>query len=111
MKWNFNPTVNISALAACIALSLTPSCQRSTDDVWNDTKSAGRHVGRGFDSIGGKGGESRQVRSPEEFAAANSNNAFETNSRPDDFIPFEDEMQGGKLAMSGPERLPQPRET
>lgn len=43
------------------------SCNRSSSDVWEDTKSAGRHVGRGVKALGGKHGNSRQIRSRGDF--------------------------------------------
>lgn len=42
-------------------------CCRNADDVWDDTKTAGRHVRRGFCSLGGKHGDSRQVCCREDF--------------------------------------------
>jgi len=57
--------LNIFALAAlCVAFS---GCCRNSDDVWDDTKTASRHMERGFRSLGGKHGHSRQVQSPDEF--------------------------------------------
>lgn len=52
-------------LPLCLLGCLGIGCQRSTDDVWNDTKTAGRHVGRGVDTLGGKQGSSRQVNGVE----------------------------------------------
>lgn len=57
----------LSALLG-VVLSL-PSCSnRSNDDVWEDTKSAGRHIQRGFKTLGGKQGNSRQINSKDQFA-------------------------------------------
>ena len=56
-------------LAALAGTLLTfQSCRRSSNDVWEDTKSAGRHVKRGFGAMGGKHGNSRQVGSRGDFA-------------------------------------------
>lgn len=49
------------------ALCALQSCARTGNDVWEDTKSAGRHMGRGVRAIGGKHGDSRQVRSRGDF--------------------------------------------
>lgn len=43
------------------------SCRRSSNDVWEDTKSAGRHVKRGVRALGGKHGDSRQIRCRNDF--------------------------------------------
>lgn len=55
----------IALLGSVLALQ---SCRRSSNDVWEDTKSAGRHVKRGVGALGGKHGDSRQVRSRNDFA-------------------------------------------
>lgn len=61
--------VGTSLFAGFLILSsyCMQSCTRSTDDVWDDTKSASRHVGRGFSALGGKHGESRAVHCKEDF--------------------------------------------
>lgn len=43
------------------------SCRRSSNDVWEDTKSAGRQMKRGVYTLGGKQGDSRQIRSRNDF--------------------------------------------
>jgi peptidoglycan-associated lipoprotein len=48
--------------------TLFVGCKRTSSDVWNDTKSAGRHISRGVNTLGGKHGDSRQINSAEEFA-------------------------------------------
>lgn len=58
------------ALTTLIGVALTlQSCNnsRSTNDVWEDTKSAGRHMQRGVKALGGKHGDSRQVCSRSDF--------------------------------------------
>lgn len=47
-------------------LSFT-ACQRSSNDVWDDTRTSGRHFKRALCSLGGKQGDSRQVCSREDF--------------------------------------------
>lgn len=49
------------------AVCMLQSCSRTGNDVWEDTKSAGRHVKRGAKALGGKQGDSRQVRSRGDF--------------------------------------------
>ncbi|MDB2613926.1 OmpA family protein [Chlamydiales bacterium] len=43
------------------------SCCRTTDEVWDDTVSCSRHVNRGFASLCGTKGDSRQVQSRDDF--------------------------------------------
>lgn len=49
------------------AVCILQSCSRTGNDVWEDTKSAGRHVKRGARALGGKQGDSRQIRSRSDF--------------------------------------------
>lgn len=81
-----------SAIAALCLLST--GCNRSSDEVWDDTKTAGRHVNRGFRSLGGKHGNSRQIKSREEFCFENERPqpAYPAYmSAPRDYIPLDDE--------------------
>lgn len=54
--------LHLSLMAFCLV-----GCCRSADDVWDDTRTAGRHMGRGLRSLGGKHGDSRQVCCREDF--------------------------------------------
>lgn len=83
-----------------MALCTLVGCSRSSGEVWDDTKSAGRYMGRGMRSLGGKQGESRQVNSRGDFAG-NYN---------EDFIPLQDEA-GNKLSMQERDAVPQSRNT
>lgn len=48
-------------------LSVLQSCSRTGDDVWDDTKSAGRHIQRGAMALTGYHQDSRQVRNRSDF--------------------------------------------
>ncbi len=106
MKWISDRAVSLFTLLA--AASIASSCQRTPDSMWNDTKTAGRHVSRGVNTIGGKGGDSRQVASAEEFGADGSQSNVPNHQ--DDFIAFDDEPQG-RLNMGEAQSVPQPRQT
>lgn len=92
-----------------------PSCTRTGDDVWDDAKSAGRHLERSAKAMAGYHGDSRQIRSRTDFEgiqdqscepeayyedAAYQNNDYQSSSpmydyqeqqQPEyDFIPLED---------------------
>lgn len=84
------------------ALTFTASCQRSSDDVWNDTQSAGRHVARGVKTAFGYHGESRQVNSPDDFDSATGQ-----NMNPSEFIGFEEE----NMRIGGADAIQQAHET
>jgi peptidoglycan-associated lipoprotein len=79
------------------------SCTRSSDDVWNDTQSAGRHMSRGVKTLCGFHGESRQINSNDEFDPA----ADVQMSPKSDFIGFDDASQ----MRVGDEEILQPKET
>ncbi len=80
----------------------TSSCQRSTDDVWNDTQSAGRHMARGVKTAFGYHGESREINSPDDFDSAQA-----ANQHPSEFIGFDEE----NMRIGGPDAIQQAHET
>lgn len=84
-------------------------CQRSTYDVWEDTKTCGRNVGRGFRSLGGKHGDSRAVCDPQEFYVDEAPYMVQSNPEPD-FIPLSDCHREGEMGMSSAP-LPPPKDT
>lgn len=85
----------------CLAFSLLAglfsSCTRNYDEVWDDTKSASRHIQRGFYAMGGKHEPGRQVRSREDFMPGEP--PMWTRSREPDFIPVPGEESGFEIAM------------
>lgn len=78
-----------------IAGAALTGCRRNGSDVWEDTKSAGRHVGRGVRTLGGKHGDSRQVCDPDEFFALEN----PSSSNECEFIPLQDD-NGNPLMMT-----------
>lgn len=52
------------------------SCRRSSNDIWEDTKSAGRHVQRGVKALIGDYGDSRQIRSRNDFECIEDENGY-----------------------------------
>lgn len=52
-----------------VGLGLT-GCQRSSGDMWEDSKTASRYMGRGVKSLAGKHGDSRQISSRDQFGLA-----------------------------------------
>ncbi len=107
----------LTALAG--AICILPSCTRTSGDIWDDTKSAGRHMNRGVRTLGGKQGDSRQVYSRSDFECIEDENCFPEGdfqncgynsfggSPMDEFIPLQDQANlhiGEMLA-------PPPRET
>lgn len=73
------------------------SCCRDTTEVWDDTKTAGRHMGRGISALGGKHGNSKAVYAPQDFYCADDG----YYAYGEDFIPLPDADNCGNLAMRG----------
>lgn len=84
------------------------SCRRTGDDVWEDTKTAGRHMGRGIKSLGGKHGDSRMVYSPDDFYTYDNNTMYGP-IHSDDYVPLQDQPYNDNFAMAD-SISPQPRE-
>lgn len=100
-----------------VSLSLTTtSCRRSSDQVWDDGRSAGRHMSRGFRSLGGKHGDSRAIQSRDQFMPYgdgvyyqdDNNMAYGTTDQ--GFVPLSDQYSDDQVAMAD-FVAPQPRET
>lgn len=90
-------------------------CRRNSNEVWEDTKTAGRHVNRGVKSFAGKHGDSRAVRSRDEFYPQSGGGFFIDegnmgNMAQNDFVPLADYQNPNEMAV-GEYVAPQPRET
>lgn len=78
----------INLLLTCVCFT---GCTRSSDDTWDDTKSAGRYIGRGFRALTGSCEDSRQVRYREEFMCDD-----DPYGDQNDFIPLQDDNRLGR---------------
>lgn len=92
-----------------IALLTFASCCRTGDEVWDDTKTCGRYVGRGFSSLGGKQRDSRAVYCREDFYCE-ERFAPPCESIAQEFVPLCDNPPVEDLSMA-PLSAPQPQET
>lgn len=93
----------------------TSSCRRNSDEVWDDSRSASRHMSRGIRSLGGKHGDSRAVQCREQFNPYNDNFCQDgtysgSSSVGEDFIPLSDQFGDDQVAMAD-YVAHQPRET
>lgn len=92
---------------------LFSGCQRGSNEVWEDTKSASRHMGRGARSLAGKHGDSRAIRCKEDFYPAQG--VYDSGYAGEDFIPLPDyslsDYQSGSEIAFSECAVPQPRET
>lgn len=83
-------------------------CSRNRGDMWEDTKTAGRHVGRGFKRLGGKHGDSRQINSRNQFMGVDdefyytegSPHGFNGGVQEFEFVPLSDADQLGNMGDS-----------
>ncbi|MGA8164069.1 MAG: OmpA family protein [Waddliaceae bacterium] len=57
----------LSLIPLFLIVFFLSGCRRSSEDIWDDTKTCGRHMSKGLRSLGGKHGESRQVCHREDF--------------------------------------------
>lgn len=84
-----------------ITLSVLTGCSRHPNNFWDDTRSAGRHMTRGFRTLGGKHGDSRQICSRDEFMPSNYGNGC------DEFVPLCDDPNASEFSMADmPARSP-----
>lgn len=81
---NYSLFLKKGLIMTCVMLTVV-SCQRSSRVMWDDTKSAGRYMGRSIKALGGKQGDSKQISSRQDFAK-NSQYDYEL-----DYIPYDDE--------------------
>lgn len=93
-------------LSICLGLLavvlMTAGCQRSTGEVYEDSKTAGRHMKNSLRSLFGKDVSSRQFTSANDF----------TGPEEEDFIPLHDEDAYHRLVMGeGSSALPQSKES
>lgn len=88
-----------------LAIFTTTSCTRNHDDVWEDTKTASRHMGRGLRALGGKHGDSRQITEYDDFYAGNEFydypqvSDYQEVSYEQQFVPLQDEYGNDLVSM------------
>lgn len=88
--------MKVGNILSILALALTlAGCCRNTCEVWDDTKTATRHVKRGMCALGGKHGDSRAVTCREDFY--NSEEDYYAYGH--DFVPLPDADNGGDVSM------------
>jgi len=85
-------------LSACYLFS---GCARSSSEVWDDTRSAGRYFALGVKSLSGEVADSRQVRYRDEFY---NQREFDLS---DEFIALQDDAGNDMLCR---ENVPQARD-
>jgi len=80
---------------------LTVGCQRSSNQFWEDSKSATRHISRGLRTMGGKHGDSRAIQYRDDFMPVDDGYYMDNNAAAmGDFIPLSDQPVDDQLAMA-----------
>lgn len=90
------------------------SCTRTGSDVWEDTKSAGRHIQRSVYALAGDGSASRQIRSRNEFECIDDENSYpegnfqdcDYNQTDNDFVPLLDQANAPQQMSRQPRETP-----
>lgn len=96
----------LSICTLTTALSFT-SCSRNRDQVWDDTKSCGRHLTRGLSALSGNHYDSRQVNSRGEFYGTNDEGSYgDSNYSSLGDIIDGDEIAMGDMSMQQPQESP-----
>lgn len=94
-----------------LSLGSMTGCRRNSDQVWEDSKSASRHMSRGLRTMGGKHGDSRAIQCRDDFMQFDNCTYAVDNSAPvADFIPLSDQRIDDEIAMADYVSR-QPRET
>ncbi len=88
-------------------------CQKQSSDTWENTKSAGRHISRGFKALTGNQGDSRLVNSKDEFGSLDDGDPAQGvgyQAQSYEYVPLNDEQGGQGVAMEE-EMARQPQQT
>lgn len=79
---------------------LISSCGRNSGEIWDDTKTASRHLTRGVYALGGKRVDTGQGLSREEFYWPEEGQYAQTNAQDQGFITFPDNKYSDEIAMA-----------
>ncbi len=106
MKYDYSRIfLGLAGIMFCLT-----SCQRHKDDVWEDTKSAGRYFSRSLAALGGNQCNSRQVQRRSDFECVDDEYGAQDAGYQDcDYVPLED-ISCDDVALADM-MAPPPRET
>lgn len=100
-------SIKFLSIIACKGMFLllavsNSSCSRNSDQVWDDTKSCGRHFTRGVKALAGRPISSRQVQSKEDFLCWQEPLQYDNSVsfQESDFIPIPSDNKPGEIAMT-----------
>ncbi len=99
----------LSVCLVLVPLCFSTGCRRNSNAVWEDTKSAGRYMNRGFRSLGGKNGDSRQVRNRNEFMGSSGAYGMSPYIE-EEYVPLMDDPNSSDVSIESMASRP-PRES
>lgn len=102
--------VNIMSLGVFVGTTLTGCGGRNSGEMWEDSKSCGRHMTRGLRTMGGKHGDSRAVQCRDDFMPVEDECYQGNQSAMSEFVPLSDQPYEDEVAMADYVSQ-QPRET
>ncbi len=80
----------LTALLVTVS-TLFQGCARNGNDVWEDTKTAGRHLKRSVHALSGSNPESKQIRSKDDFTYIEDGDSYpQNNFQQDQWQEFQD---------------------
>lgn len=85
-------------------------CARNRSEIWDDTKTCGRHLTRGISAFAGSKDTSRQVRSKEEFYWPDDGEFSYTESSDSGYMTFPEEKVSNEVAIAD-YVAPQPKDS
>lgn len=99
---------SIKTLQAVFMLFVAASCNRQPNEMWDDTKSCGRHISRGFMTLAGRPASSRMIQNKDDFIQWNESALSEGYYQESDFqaIPGYNEVAVADYVNSQPRETP-----
>lgn len=88
----------LTIFTLCATLLSFSGCSRSSNDIWEDTKTGSRHINRGVKSFGGKCGDSRAICNPADFQGGDD--IQWASNTPQDFVPLSGQSPNDQIAMA-----------
>lgn len=98
-------SIKFLSIMACKATFLLlavahSSCSRNSDQVWDDTKSCGRHFTRGVKALAGRPVSSRQVQNKEDFVCWQEPIQCDNSVAFQEYIPIQNDTCPSEIAMA-----------
>ncbi|MGZ3634116.1 MAG: OmpA family protein [Parachlamydiaceae bacterium] len=94
------------ALKVCVLLFVMASCSRPPEEIWDDTKSCGRHITRGIKALAGRQVSSRQVQSKDDFVYWEEPVLCENSFGEGEFVMIPNEHAKNEMIPSQPRETP-----